>query len=160
MTEIEGTKTFRASADEYDSFMGRYSRPLASSFADYCVPPEATSFLDVGCGPGALTERVVTLLGPDAVSAVDPTPGFVAACKERNPGVDVRPAPAEELPFDTSRFDAAAAQLVFHFVSDPAARRRPDAPGRSPRGKGFGRGVGLRRGHGDVAGLLGCRALA
>ncbi len=160
MTEIEGTKTFRASADEYDSFMGRYSRPLASSFADYCVPPEATSFLDVGCGPGALTERVATLLGPDAVSAVDPTPGFVAACKERNPGVDVRPAPAEELPFDTSRFDAAAAQLVFHFVSDPergaAQMRRVVRPGGrvSAAVWDFAEGMEMLRAFWDAALLL------
>lgn len=133
MSEIDGTRTFRAPADAYDAFMGRYSRALAPSFADYGVPPEATSFLDVGCGPGALTGVVATRLGASAVSAVDPAAGFVAACQQRHPGVDVRRAPAEELPHDTGVFDAAAAQLVFHFVSDPeraaAEMRRVVRPG-------------------------------
>ena len=34
------------------------------------------------------------------------------------------PGRAEELPFPDSRFDAALAQLVLHFVSDPAAAAR------------------------------------
>jgi SAM-dependent methyltransferase len=45
----------------------------------------------------------------------------VAAARERHPGVDVRRAAAEALPFDTGAFDAAIAQLVVHFMSDPVA---------------------------------------
>ena len=39
----------------------------------------------------------------------------------RNPGVDVRRASAEDLPFPDGAFDAALAQLVVHFMSDPVA---------------------------------------
>jgi SAM-dependent methyltransferase len=55
------------------------------------------------------------------VSAVDPSPGFVEAAGQRNPGVDVRRAEAESLPFEDGAFDAVLAQLVVHFMSDPAA---------------------------------------
>jgi SAM-dependent methyltransferase len=52
---------------------------------------------------------------------VDPSPPFVAAARERYPGVDVHEAPAEKLPFEDGVFDAALAQLVVHFMSDPVA---------------------------------------
>jgi SAM-dependent methyltransferase len=60
-------------------------------------------------------------LGPSAVFAVDPSEPFVAAARERHPGVDVQRAAAEKLPFADGGFDAALAQLVVHFMDDPAA---------------------------------------
>ena len=63
----------------------------------------------------------MTRLGPAAVAAVDPSEPFVAAAQARNPGVDVRRASAEQLPFPDRTFDAALAQLVVHFMSDPVA---------------------------------------
>lgn len=120
MSEIEGARTFQVGGDAYDSFMGRYSRRLAEPFGDYCLPGPGGRFLDVGCGPGALTAVAVARLGAEHVAAIDPAPGFVGACRERYPGVDVRVAPAENLPFEAAAFDAAAAQLVFHFVTDAA----------------------------------------
>ena len=48
----------------------------------------------------------------------------MAAAKERHPGVDVRLATAEQLPFGDDEFDAALAQLVVHFMSDPVAGLR------------------------------------
>jgi SAM-dependent methyltransferase len=80
--------------------------------------------LDVGCGPGALTAELVRRLGPAAVSAVDPSEPFVAAAQERHPGVTVRRAAAEQLPFGDQAFDAALAQLVVHFMAHPVAGLR------------------------------------
>src|SRR6185312_12038815 len=77
--------------------------------------------LDVGCGPGALTTELAARVGPSAVAAVDPSEPFVAAARARHPGVDVRQASAEQLPFADGAFDAALAQLVVHFMSDPGA---------------------------------------
>jgi SAM-dependent methyltransferase len=113
--------SFTAGPEAYDRFMGRYSTPLAPRFADFAAIGEAQRVLDVGCGPGALTAELVRRLGADAVAAVDPSAGFVEAAGRRNPGVDVRRAEAESLPFDDGSFDAALAQLVVHFMTDPAA---------------------------------------
>ena len=113
--------SFTAGPEAYDRFMGRYSTPLAPRFADFASIGEAQRVLDVGCGPGALTGELVRRFGADAVAAVDPSPGFVEAAGRRNPGVDVRRAEAESLPFDDGSFDAALAQLVVHFMTDPAA---------------------------------------
>ncbi len=116
--------SFEVSADAYGRFMGRYSEPLARRFADLAGIGAGQRVLDVGCGPGALTAELVTRLGAGAVSAVDPSASFVAAARTRLPGVDVRLAPAEQLPFPDAAFDAALAQLVVHFMADPVAGLR------------------------------------
>jgi len=113
--------SFTVAAEAYDRFMGRYSVPLAPQLADFAGIAAGQRVLDVGCGPGALTTELVGRLGPASVSAVDPSEPFVAAARERHPGVDVQRASAEELPFADDEFDAALAQLVVHFMSDPVA---------------------------------------
>jgi SAM-dependent methyltransferase len=113
--------SFAVAAEAYDRFMGRYSSPLAPQFADFGRVSDGQTVIDVGCGPGALTEELVRRVGAAAVTAVDPSESFVSALEERHPGVTVRLAPAEELPFAESSFDAALAQLVVHFMRDPIA---------------------------------------
>ncbi len=116
------TGAFAVSADAYDRFMGRYSAPLARRTIELLGLAGDERVLDVGCGPGALTAALADAVGAERVAAVDPSPGFAAACADRIPGADVRVAGAEELPFRDGEFDLAVAQLVLHFVSDgPAA---------------------------------------
>lgn len=118
---VEGARSFAAGGDDYDRFMGRYSRALAPLFLDAAGVGAGMTALDVGCGPGALTAELVARLGADHVLAVDPSPSFVAACARRNPGVTVREGRAEALPVDDGVADAVLSQLVLHFVSDAAA---------------------------------------
>jgi SAM-dependent methyltransferase len=110
---------FDVAAEAYDSFMGRYSIPLAPQFCDFAGIGAEQRVLDVGCGPGALVTELVRRLEASAVSAVDPSESFVAAIRERHPGVDVQQASAEGLPFADDDFDASLAQLVVHFMVDP-----------------------------------------
>lgn len=112
---------FSVAADAYDRFMGRYSMLLSAQLADLAGVHAGQRALDVGCGPGALTAELVARLGPASVAAVDPSEPFVAAARSRHPGVDVRQAPAEQLPFADGSFDATLAQLVVHFMADPVA---------------------------------------
>jgi SAM-dependent methyltransferase len=111
--------SFDVAAAAYDAFMGRYSRLLSVQLADFASVKAGQRVLDVGCGTGALTGELVRRLGPDGVAAVDPSPSFVVASRERHPGVDIQQAPAEQLPFPAHTFDATLAQLVVHFMSDP-----------------------------------------
>jgi SAM-dependent methyltransferase len=126
--------TFAVAADSYDRFMGRYSAPLAPLVADYGGVRQGQRALDVGCGPGALTGELVARLGAEAVAAVDPSEPFVDAARERHPGVDVRRAAAEELPFPDAEFDVALAQLVVHFMADPIGSLREMARVTRPGG--------------------------
>jgi SAM-dependent methyltransferase len=116
--------SFDVAASAYGAFMGRFSEPLAQEFVAVADLETGQRALDVGCGPGALTEVLVELLGADNVAAADPSEPFVDHARTRLPGVDVRLAHAEDLPFPDATFDAALAQLVVHFMTDPVTGLR------------------------------------
>jgi SAM-dependent methyltransferase len=106
-------------AGAYARFMGRFSEPLAPTFADVVQLQTDGRVLDVGCGPGVLTAVLAERYGASRVDAIDPTPGFVAAVRQRLPGVDVREGTAEQLPYADGAYAASYAQLVVHFMADP-----------------------------------------
>jgi SAM-dependent methyltransferase len=126
--------SFDVAAEAYEAFMGRWSRQLSPLFLERSGLRRGDRALDVGCGPGSLTEPLVDLLGADHVSAVDPSEPFVAAARSRFPAVDVRQGSAEALPFDDGTFDAALAQLVVHFMTDPVGGFREMARVTRPGG--------------------------
>ena len=113
--------SFDVAAASYGRFMGQYSEPLGREFARFVGVRQGQRALDVGCGPGALTARLVELIGADAVAAIDPSSSFVEAARQRFPDVDIRQGSAEDLPYADGEFDAALAQLVVHFMRDPVA---------------------------------------
>ncbi len=110
---------FDVSDTAYDNFMGRYSIRLAPLFAEFAGMRAGQRVLDVGAGTGALSTELERL-GAE-VAAADPSPSFVVALERRLPGIEVRAAPAEELPWPDESFDAALAQLVLTFMTDAPA---------------------------------------
>jgi SAM-dependent methyltransferase len=124
--------SFVVSPEAYARFMGRYADPLAEVFVAFAGVGRAAKVLDVGCGPGALTAHLRSV-GAE-VAAIDPSPPFVDAIRTRFPDMDVRQGTAEEMPYDTGVFDAALAQLVVHFMTDPVAGTRQMARVTRPEG--------------------------
>jgi len=114
---------FDVAADAYVRFMGRFSTPLSAPFAEIGLAGVGSSarVLDVGCGPGILTRELVKRQGEANVSAIDPVEAFVQATAAAYPAADVRVASAESLPYADDTFGATLAQLVVHFMDDPAA---------------------------------------
>ena len=112
--------SFAVSGDSYDRFMGRFSQELAPAFADFAGVRAGLTAVDVGCGSGVFTEELARRLGAENVAGVDPSP-LVEAAVGRVPGADLRQGAAEALPWPDDSFDAALAQLVVHFMDDPAA---------------------------------------
>jgi SAM-dependent methyltransferase len=108
----------KAAADHYDRHVGRYNAELARALVEFAGVRPGQRALDVGCGPGALSRELAAVLGAMHVSAIDPSPSFVAAAQGRLPGVNVRVAAAEQVPFDDNTFDHALAQLVVNFMAD------------------------------------------
>jgi SAM-dependent methyltransferase len=127
--------TFAVPAEAYDRYIGRYSREIAPRFLSF-VEVHALSrgpVLDVGCGPGSLSAALALHFKASDLAAVDLSEPFVAACRERVPGADVRLASAQALPFEDGTFAAALSQLVFSFLPDApraaAEMRRVVRPG-------------------------------
>ncbi len=123
---------FDVSPEAYARFMGRYADPLAEVFTTFAGVGKGDAVLDVGCGPGALTARLLSV--GSEVAAIDPSARFVDAARERFPGIEVVCGTAEELPYGTASFDAALAQLVVHFMTDPVVGLRQMARVTRPRG--------------------------
>ena len=126
---------FTIAAGVYDRFVGRYAPALGRELIAYAGVRPGDRAVDVGCGPGALTTELVTLLGAPSVAAAEPSEPFAAACRSRLPEVRVEVAGAEALPFESGSFDHALAQLVVNFMNDARAgvgeMRRVTRPGGS-----------------------------
>ena len=71
--------------------------------------------LDVGCGPGELTERLARDLGAD-VRAIDISPRMVELA--RNRGIDAQIADVERIPFGDGEFDCVFAAWVLYHAPD------------------------------------------
>ncbi|HSM25890.1 MAG TPA: class I SAM-dependent methyltransferase [Anaerolineaceae bacterium] len=102
--------------------MGRWSRRIAKQFIDWLNPPASWSWLEVGCGTGALTQAICTNADPTKVIACDPSPEFVDFARSSllHPAVTFLVAGADELPHQEGGFDAVVSGLVLNFIPDPA----------------------------------------
>lgn len=105
-------------ASGYEGRIGRYGGALADALIRVAGVSRDAEVLDVGCGTGALTERLAMFVGAARVTAVNPSPACVETCAARVPGASIRVGWAEDLPFADHAFDAVLAQLVLGFVSD------------------------------------------
>jgi SAM-dependent methyltransferase len=113
-------------ASAYESFMGRWSGPLARRFVNWLAAPAGGRWLDVGCGTGALTAAILADAEPDAVVACDPSGDFVAYLSEhrRDSRLRVEVATLSTLPPGDSAFDVIASNLVLNFLPDTVAALR------------------------------------
>ena len=120
----------------------RFVSDLGQPVLDLLAPRRGERILDVGCGDGALTTRIVE--SGAAVVGVDPAPDFVAAAAAR--GLDARQLDAQALPFE-DEFDAVFTNAVLHWIPDLDAALR----GIRRALRRGGRFVGECGGHGNVA---------
>jgi SAM-dependent methyltransferase len=122
------------SRDGAQMFVGRYTPALAVAHLEALGVRPGDRVLDVGCGPGAFTRAAAELVGPERVTALDPSPTFVEACRSRVPGADVRLGVAEDLVPGPVSFDIATSQLVVNFMSDAERGVRAMAAATRPGG--------------------------
>jgi SAM-dependent methyltransferase len=123
----------------------RFVADLGQPVLELLAPRPGERVLDLGCGDGALTAKLVqagaTVVGADASAEL------VAAARAL--GLDARIADGQALPFD-SEFDAVFSNAALHWMKGAdaviAGVRRALKPG--------GRFVGEFGGHGNVAAIV------
>lgn len=118
---------------------------LGSAVLDLLAPQRGEHILDLGCGDGVLSEKIMAA-GAQIV-AVDAGPDMVAAARAR--GLDARVMDGQKLAFDRE-FDAVFSNAALHWMRDQDAVLsgifRALKPG--------GRFVAEMGGHGNTAAIL------
>src|SRR3974390_3561481 len=106
---MAAVETAFADGKAYERLMGRWSQAVGDNFLDWLNAPKALHWLDVGCGNGAFTERLIERCAPAAVDAVDLSEPQLAFARTR-PGAKLarfREGDAQALPYADGGFDAA-----------------------------------------------------
>ena len=105
----------------YEPYVGRWSRSVARDFLVWLGQPPGADWLDVGCGTGALTESILALRDPRALTGIDASAGYIdfANAHVRDGRVRFTVADAQTMPFETASFDAVVSGLVLNFVPEP-----------------------------------------
>lgn len=124
-----------AAGDDYERYVGRWSRLVARDFLTWLDVPLESDWLDVGCGTGALTQTILQQSRPRTVKGVDPSAGFVAhaAAHVADSRASFEVGDAQALPVATASFDAAVSGLVLNFVPRPALAVKEMARAVRPR---------------------------
>ncbi|MEU6890804.1 class I SAM-dependent methyltransferase [Streptomyces sp. NPDC046557] len=109
---------YDAEAEVYDATRGGAPRAEAAAAAVLgLLPPTAATLVDVGCGTGIVTSRLIRrglrVLGADA------SYGMAAAASRR--GVPVVLARADRLPLPAASSDAVSAVWLLHLLREPGA---------------------------------------
>lgn len=122
----------------------RFVGDLGVPVVDLLAPRQGERILDLGCGDGVLSARVIARGG--TVVGVDSSPEFVAAA--RGAGIDARLMNGDALTF-AAEFDAVFSNAALHWIPDAdgvlRGVRRALKPG--------GRFVAEFGGHGNVAAI-------
>jgi trans-aconitate methyltransferase len=124
---------------------GAFVHELAGGVLEWLAAKPHERILDLGCGDGQLTERLVAVCA--SVQGVDASPQMVAAARSR--GIAADEAEAEELPYPDASFDAVFSNAALHWVRGQDAMmaqvHRVLKPG--------GRFVAEMGGHGNIAAI-------
>jgi SAM-dependent methyltransferase len=106
--------------ENYDAYMGRWSRQVAPQFLDWLGVSDNLDWLEVGCGTGALSAAILSQCRPKSLIAIDPSEGFVSRARANVPDGRAlfQVGDAQALEFETASRDVAVSGLVLNFVPE------------------------------------------
>src|SRR5262245_45290122 len=107
----------------YETYVGRWSRPVAAEFLAWLAQPSGQRWVDVGCGTGALSGAILATADPAEVIGVDPAEGFLelARATVKDHRASFRAGDARQLPVPNDYADAVVSALALNFIPDATA---------------------------------------
>jgi trans-aconitate methyltransferase len=136
------------SATEY-ARVGRFVADQAGKVMEWLAPRAGERILDIGCGDGALTEKIAA--SGATIVGIDESEDMVRAAKAR--GLDARVMQAEALEVESEefwgQFDAVFSNAALHWMRDQEAVLRGIKRALKPGG----RFVAEMGGHGNIAAI-------
>ncbi len=105
----------------YERFMGRWSTLVAQKFLSWLDAAPARTWLDVGCGTGSLTRRILESCQPREIISIDSSADFISHAQRSitDPSVHFKVGLAQSLELDSNSIDVAVSGLVLNFVPQP-----------------------------------------
>jgi 2-polyprenyl-3-methyl-5-hydroxy-6-metoxy-1,4-benzoquinol methylase len=134
--------------DEYEHFMGRWSRRLSSPLLEFAGTKRGDRVLDVGCGTGILTSALADR-GSKAVG-IDASEAYITEARRHRSHAEVtyELGDVRQLSYADSSFDVCVSTLVLDIIPEFAQvvreMRRVTRPG-GVVASGVFAGISLRR---------------
>ena len=115
-SHIQGVQTLYLSRKLrfHDVFSPQYQRTFALD------PAADLKILEIGCGPGALSESLHRWFPRAQITGIDRDSAFIAFARENIPGVSFQEGDATNLPFPDNSFDVCISNTVQEHV-EPSA---------------------------------------
>ena len=103
----------------YEQYVGRWSRVVAPLFLAWLNIPAGRTWMDLGCGTGALSAAILDHCSPLSVACVEPSEGFLRKAKENlSDRAEFHQGSATAIPLNDASVDVVVSGLVLNFVPD------------------------------------------
>lgn len=116
---MDGKHEHWATGDAYEQFMGRWSWEVALKFLKWLEVAPQKSWLDVGCGTGALTRAIATHTQAQSVYGLDASLDFVQYASTHLRQARFLVADGAHFALQDGTFDAIVSGLALNFIPHP-----------------------------------------
>ena len=110
-------------ARAYEAYVGRWSQATAQPFLSWLNVPEDSTWLDPGCGTGALRKTILDRAFPQKLIGIEPPESFLALTRERNKDkrASFEPGTGASIPIQGHSVDVLVSGYVLNVIPDLVA---------------------------------------